>query len=382
MFLCYIAEILLNNTVYIMHKKHYCWLDLLRFLSALWVVLAHCRANFFEIYAHLDRGSQNFSTKIFYFITSFSDDAVLLFFILSGFLVGGQTLEKLINRQDVSAREFAMSRMIRICFPLFASVLLIPVVDLVLGVEPSWKGVFYNLLSLQNIRTEYVGMGGPLWTMPYIVWSYFLLYAFILLSKTSTREIVLGTIVLSVVLGVFTLSDGGGGTYKFLLIFLGVLAYVISKYDLPNFFSFISVIVVLITAVLTKFAKPSISREASFLSDLSVPLLQVLETVFLAVLVGQIVRKVPVGKFAQWLNDKSARVSVFSYSLYLIHFQVIRLMGWAGFPKARSVDLGSVSLFAIEVCICIFFGYIFYLCVEKHTLRLRNIANHILFRNK
>ena len=365
-----------------MLKKHYCWLDLLRFLSALWVVLAHCRANFFEIYAHLDRGSQNLFTKIFYFITSFSDDAVLLFFILSGFLVGGQTLEKLTNRLNISAREFVMSRMIRICFPLFASVLLIPVVDWVLGVDTSWMGVSYNLLSLQNIRTEYVGMGGPLWTMPYIVWSYFLLYAFILLSKASTREIILGTIVLSVVLVVCALSDGGGGTYKFLLIFLGVLAYIISKYDLPKIFLLISVGVVLTTAVLTKFAKPSISREASFLSDLSVPLLQVLETVFLAVLVGQVVRKVPKGKFAQWVNNKSALVSVFSYSLYLIHFQVIRLMGWAGFPNAKSVDLGSVSLFVIEVLICIFFGYIFYLCVEKHTPRLRNFANHILFRNK
>lgn len=365
-----------------MHKKHYCWLDLLRFLSALWVVLAHCRANFFEIYAHLDRGSQNLFTKVFYFITSFSDDAVLLFFILSGFLVGGQTLEKLINRKDVSPREFALSRITRICFPLFVSILLIPVVDCALGVDTSWMGICYNLLSLQNIRTEYVGMGGPLWTMPYIVWSYFLLYAFILLSKVSTREIILGTVVLSVVLGVFTLSNGGGGTYKFLLIFLGVLAYLISKYDLPKSFSFISISVVLITAVLTKFAKPSISREATFLSDLSVPLLQVLETLFLAVLVGQIVRKIPKGKFAQWVNNKSARVSVFSYSLYLVHFQVIRLMGWAGFSKAKSVNFESVSLFVIEVFICIFFGYIFYLCVEKHTLRVRNIANHILFRNK
>lgn len=361
-----------------MQKKYYYWLDLLRFLSALLVVVAHCRANFFEVYAHLEPGSQTLFTKIFYFATSFSDDAVLLFFILSGFLVGGQTLERIISKENLSASEFAVSRIVRIGLPLFVSVIFIAVTDFALDVETSWEGILYNLFSLQNIWGEYAAMGGPLWTMPYIVWSYVLLYAFILLAKTSCRNKVLGIIVLCVVLVVFTESDDGKGAYKFLLILLGVLAYYLSKQSLPKVTLYFSANVVLLTAVLTKFAKPSISRDPSFVSELSVPLLQIVETVFLAVLVGQIVRRTPRSKISHWINAKSSKLAAFSYSLFLIHFQVIRLLAGMGFPRIVSINLNSMVLFLVEIFICIFCGYLFYWCVERHTNRIRSYVNRIL----
>lgn len=120
-----------------MEKKHYYWLDLLRFLSALIVVIAHCRANFFEIFGNLETASKTIYVKMFYFLTSFSDDAVLVFFILSGFLVGGKILESISIRRPVSPGEFAIKRSVRIGLPLVGSVLFIVLVDNVIGANTS-----------------------------------------------------------------------------------------------------------------------------------------------------------------------------------------------------------------------------------------------------
>jgi hypothetical protein len=352
-----------------MEKKHYYWLDLLRFLSALIVVIAHCRANFFEIFGNLETASKTIYVKMFYFLTSFSDDAVLVFFILSGFLVGGKILESISIRRPVSPGEFAIKRSVRIGLPLVGSVLFIVLVDNVIGANTSWEGILCNALSLQCIFSEFNSMGGPLWTMPYIVWNYVLLYSIVLLSHK--RYTVSGTIVLALVLLVFSLTYGGKSTYMYFFVLLGTLAYVISQRSLPKLFVFLCAFVAIAAAVLTKFAKPSISREASFLSTLNVPMLQVLETMSIAILIGKLVTITPRGKFFILLNKYSTKLAVFSYSLYLIHYQLIRLMTWVGFPKLKSIDSCALVLFISEVCLCILGGYLFYLCIEKHTGRMQ-----------
>ena len=63
------------------------WLDLLRGLSALVVCLGHLRN------AILVDGSDlihpSITLKAFYFITGFGHQAVMVFFVLSGYFVGG-----------------------------------------------------------------------------------------------------------------------------------------------------------------------------------------------------------------------------------------------------------------------------------------------------
>ena len=63
-------------------------LDLVRGVAALAVMLGHLR-NLFFVDSYEIRGYPNLLIKIIYLATGFGHEAVMIFFVLSGFLVGG-----------------------------------------------------------------------------------------------------------------------------------------------------------------------------------------------------------------------------------------------------------------------------------------------------
>ena len=66
------------------------WLDLIRGCSALLVCLSHLRNAMFVDYSALVH--PNMAIKVFYAVTSFGHQAVMVFFVLSGYFVGGAVL--------------------------------------------------------------------------------------------------------------------------------------------------------------------------------------------------------------------------------------------------------------------------------------------------
>lgn len=63
------------------------WLDLIRGSSALLVCLGHLRNAMLVDYSTLVH--PNIAIKAFYALTSFGHQAVMVFFVLSGYFVGG-----------------------------------------------------------------------------------------------------------------------------------------------------------------------------------------------------------------------------------------------------------------------------------------------------
>jgi peptidoglycan/LPS O-acetylase OafA/YrhL len=68
-------------------------LDLVRGLSALVVMAGHLRAFIFEDFGNL--ATPGPLSKIFYFITGLGHQAVMVFFVLSGYFVGGAVCKAL-----------------------------------------------------------------------------------------------------------------------------------------------------------------------------------------------------------------------------------------------------------------------------------------------
>ena len=77
---------------------HYFGLDWFRFLAALTVVFVHTRYVSFVEYGLLDESSKGMMTSAIFALSRLGNEAVIIFFVLSGFLVGGRAVERILNR--------------------------------------------------------------------------------------------------------------------------------------------------------------------------------------------------------------------------------------------------------------------------------------------
>ncbi len=92
-------------------SNHWPFLDLLRAAAALLVLFAHSRALYF-VYISFD-DEPNVVLKLFYFVTGVGHEAVVIFFVLSGFLIGGSLTESML-RGDFSLPRYLIARFARI----------------------------------------------------------------------------------------------------------------------------------------------------------------------------------------------------------------------------------------------------------------------------
>jgi len=182
-------------------------LDLIR-ASAAWAVMwGHLRALFFVDFSHLYRTNRWLAA--IYFMTGFGHQSVMVFFVLSGFLISTSLMKKYIAG-TWSAGDYGIDRASRLY------VVLIP--GLVLGLLWDWAGHLLfrssglysqpleafgtiiaqdqlsfktfvgNLFFLQTILCPTLGSNGPLWSLANEFW-YYVLFPMILLSAVAWRKL-------------------------------------------------------------------------------------------------------------------------------------------------------------------------------------------------
>jgi len=349
-------------------KQYFYWLNLLRALSAFLVVFSHARSNFFQIFRDLEASSQTISSKLFYAVTLLSDDGVLIFFVLSGFLVGGRTLEKIIQGHPDNPRYFAISRGVRIIIPLVASILIGTIVGIMVGTDINFWIVLCNMLSLQGVLCNTMPGMDILWTMTYIVWFYVLIYGIVLISQPKVATKCWGVVIFILSLLVFTAAGRAVGTHRLFPFVFGIMAYYLKNYRLSRGLVLTSIIVMIASSMMIQLVKPSLSHETL---DIPKYPIVVLESACIAILVSQIVRCKPSSSLSCYIEKKSGFFASFSYSLYLIHLPVIVLMTHYGYPRSSVVNLWSLALWLLGIVVCYVIGYLFYLLVEKQTNRLK-----------
>ncbi len=109
-----------------------------------------------------------------------------MFYILSGFLIGGRTIQGISNNK-VSPGRFAVNRIFRIGIPLFGAVMLTLCVNLVLNIHNNPIDIIGQFFGLQGILVS--DYGGVFWTLPYEIWFYVLIFCIICFS---VRKHILG----------------------------------------------------------------------------------------------------------------------------------------------------------------------------------------------
>lgn len=142
---------------------------MIRFVAAFLVVLCHFRGAFLPEYSSLSAEQQTPLVFLCYALTRLGHEAVLIFFVMSGYLVGGRAIEKM-RKGNFDLKNYSIDRSVRIMLPLLSALVLYIPKELICGNSILWKEWFGCLFSLQGIWTG--ACIAPLWSLSYEVWFY------------------------------------------------------------------------------------------------------------------------------------------------------------------------------------------------------------------
>ena len=167
--------------------KHSAWLDWVRGTAALVVFAAHLRTFSFVVYGSLPAEDQTLLNAVWFAVTRFGHDAVVIFFVLSGFLVGGTALDLArAGRFDVS--RYATARIARIGIVCVPAVMLGWAVSTYSGETLPLATVLGNMVGLQTVAVPVIEVNGPLWSLSYEIWFYVLCGAALSVTSRSLRS--------------------------------------------------------------------------------------------------------------------------------------------------------------------------------------------------
>ena len=162
----------------------------------------HLRGLFFVDYPYLSNKSA-FST-VLYAVTGYGHQAVIVFFVLSGYFIGTSVMESA-NKQQWSWRTYLVSRITRLQLVLFPALVLGALWDRIgmrihqaaplyygalhkfnvpsVALRSTMSVFFGNFFYLQSIISPVFGSNGPLWSLSYEFWYYLIFPALILATS-------------------------------------------------------------------------------------------------------------------------------------------------------------------------------------------------------
>ncbi|WP_296944849.1 acyltransferase [uncultured Massilia sp.] len=318
---------------------HSMLISLMRGLAALQVAAAHLRAEIFPGLREL--ADPPLAYQLLAFATAFSHQAVVVFFLISGWLVGGSLLDKL--GQPGALRGYAIDRVTRLWTVLLPALLLMLAIGGVTGaVDPSRADLSAanpysiasfagNLFGLQTVLVEPYAGNYALWSLSNETWYYIQFPLLLLVFAGRGRLVRIGSAT-ALVLVAATLPFPI--TLYFLLWLLGA-AFSRIRIDCGNVLRAALLGAAVAVAVYFRLKGTNDDlKPASFFQHLcySVPLLALLASLQ----VPLALRTRPM----HWLARMAHVLSECSFTLYVMHIPLIALMRYAG---ARHLGRDTLS---------------------------------------
>ncbi|MFL9897135.1 acyltransferase [Paraburkholderia fungorum] len=358
-------------------KQHCDTLDLIRALAAGAVCVSHLRNLMFVDYrASVGLGLVG---KAFYFVSNYGHTAVIVFFLLSGYFVGGSVLRQ-VEAGTWSWQRYLTERMSRLWIVLIPALLLTLFWDrmgIALAGGPFYLGtegtfdqqinvashlgqstLLCNLVFLQTLTCGTYGSNGPLWSLANEFWYYMWFPAcYVLLrQRRGLSAIVAGGLALGTMIAFASLLSGFG------LWMLGVVLALLEK-RFP--------------ARATRRGLPwfTLASGAAFLAALVLSRVLLLSNdwivgvpcfVFLRCILWEDVRLRPAP-----LSRLAVVFSGFSYSLYLTHFSFILFVAAVVFGQRIQFDGRGALVFVTMLVVCYGYAFAVYLLFEQNTKRVQ-----------
>ena len=345
----------MNNSKKIPPQNHLPWLNAIRFMAAFIVLICHTRNDFFVRYNELPDIQQNVFSFAFFFIGKLGYEAVIVFFVLSGFLVGGKGLERM-HKHVFDVKSYVVDRFVRIGIPLVSAIVFGIFVMSLMNVEFSYLVAIGNLLSLQGIACE--PFISPFWSLSYEVWFYIILGAIGMVLNGDKKGMVLFLICWLVFMKL--------APYFLFMWFMGAFAYYLRPQKRSNAVLCISFIMLLFFICLSLSTVDSKAINVSFKLDRNV--IDVFMAFALSFFLQQVVLCVPKRVIFVRIERFFTPLANFSYTLYLTHRVTLLLIFNTVLKKeSHNLDMKGIVMYLLLLAVCMFTSWGIYYFTERKT---------------
>lgn len=333
-------------------------------------------------------GSPPVAYQLLAFATGFAHQAVVVFFVISGWLVGGSLLNKYAAKAPTPMQDYAIDRVTRLWTVLVPALLAMLAIGIIVGeADPtqadasaanaySAAAFIGNLVGLQTVMVENFSGNYALWSLANETW-YYVAFPLLLLAFAPGKRSRQATAAAALLLlaGCLPLSIS-------LYFALWLLGAAFSRVRIACQHGVRMALLVLAAGVSVYFRMVGHNDDlnhASFLQDLliALPLLALLASLQIPLVLGSPAAR-GVARLAHWLSE-------FSFTLYVIHVPFVRLLRYLGLqifgrgrldPRAPLDLLAYLGLLALLLLI----AYGSYRLFEAHTFRVRRLLKSALRR--
>jgi len=356
-----------------------CWhsilISVLRGLAAFIVATAHLRAAMYP--AVRDVADPPLWFQGLAFVSGFAHQAVLVFFVISGWLVGGSLLNRIGTPQAVA--NYAIDRATRLWTVLVPTFLLTFVFALGIGaahpedvnLSPSnpYSALTFagNLFGMQGIALPDYGGNFPLWSLANETWYYVM---FPLLALAGTARDLTGRLACAAALLLLGVLLPTGIVAYFLVWLLGV-AFSRIRIECGPGIRWGWLVLVLAGAAYFRLTGELDEFELSTLGqDLVCALLYL-------VLLSSLQYTAPASAAVRRLGATGKFFAEFSFSLYVLHVPVIGVLHWwckthLGLDRLSPFEPLHTALYFGMLAALMLAAYLSYLLFESRTYRIRN----------
>jgi peptidoglycan/LPS O-acetylase OafA/YrhL len=359
-------------------QKEIVWFNAVRGIAAVEVCASHLRSFLLVNFAAVARPTA--LDRVFYFATGLGHEAVVIFFVMSGWLVGGSVWRQQRDGR-FSWRDYGTARLTRLWLVLIPALLWTEAVDHIGfsisggfgydgsrfamsssgpgGAAPldlSMATFAGNALFLQTILVPVLGTNGPLWSLAYEFWYYavFPLFGWAWHRRDSWRT--LGFAAAGAAMLISLPPAIQAGFVVWLLGWLAALLFPRVRASAAMPLALASLILTI--GLLVLFKHRPVSGSAIYLG-----------VAVAALLTG--LRLLPNSAAFPWAQSAASHLAKISYTLYLFHFPLLALCFFSLHLAQRQPSASAYGEFAILLCAVLIVATGLWYLFERRTESVR-----------
>ncbi|MEB4781443.1 acyltransferase [Paenibacillus jamilae] len=354
------------------------YLDLIRGISAIFVMLYHTGYVLFPDLSQVENPNLFFSILFSLYNRGYS--FVMVFFVLSGFLVTSSTLKRIQNN-TFTLKMFFVERLTRLWVVLLPSLILTYIwAQFQINISPSkeieeklnFQTLMGNIFFLQGVTVKAFGANTPMWSLAYEFFYYIIFAVIVFIIKTNNKFYKIISMALIIALALFV---GERMMMYFLIWALGGIIVLLplkkfTNIHIRNAATFTGVLLIILFLFLSRKMDP---YNESFIIDL---LIGAAFSLLLYILVSNY--NIRPANQVFFITSFSTLISGFSYSLYLLHYPVLNFLdAWKKYEKLSPNTL-NIFLYFLICILLILYAWLFSRVTESKTHKIKLLIQYLI----